>query len=329
MAAKPKLIIILGPTATGKSDLAVNLAKKINGEIISADSRQVYRGMDFGTGKVPRDANRKWQIANGYYYKGVPHHLLDVASPKRRFTVAQYKKLAQKAIKKILAKDKIPIICGGTGFYIQAVAENLEIPAVKPDLKLRARLEKKSAQELFEQLKKLDPNRAKKIDRFNRRRLIRALEIVYKTGKPVPTLVIPAKAGIQTSELGFRAKPGMTDTNHFDALFLGIKKSPAELKKLIAARLQKRLKQGMIEEVKNLRQDGISWKKLDDFGLEYRWIAKHLQKQISRKVMISRLQKEIEHFAKRQMTWFRKNKQINWIKNKTELQRIIKKFFKK
>jgi len=329
MKSKPKLLVIIGPTASGKSDLAVELAKKFNGEIISADSRQVYRGMDIGTGKVSRDANRKSQMANGYYYKGVPHHLLDVASPKRRFTVAQYKKLAQKAIKKILVKGKIPIICGGTGFYIQAVTENLEIPAVKPDLKLRAGLEKKSARELFGQLKKLDSNRAKNIDRYNRRRLIRALEIIYKTGKPVPTLVIPAKAGIQKSEPGFRVTPGMTNTNSFDTLFLGIKKSPQELKTLIAQRLQKRLKQGMIAEVIKLHRQGVSWQRLDDFGLEYRWIAKYLQKRISREVMISRLQKEIEHFAKRQTTWFKRNKKIRWIENESQAGNFIQEFIEK
>lgn len=294
---KLKLIIILGPTASGKSDLAVSIAKRFNGEIISVDSRQVYRGMDVGTGKITQKEMR-----------GIPHYLLDVASPKRRFTVAQYKKLAQKTIKKILAKGKVPIICGGTGFYVQAVAENLEIPAVKPDLKLRARLEKKSAQELFGQLKKLDPNRARNIDRFNRRRLIRALEIIKKTGKPIPEI----KA-----------------SSPYDILYLGIEKTPAELKKLIVARLQKRLKQGMIEEVKKLRAQGLSWQKLDDFGLEYRWIAKYLKKQISREVMILRLQKEIEHYAKRQMTWFKRNKLIRWVGNKTEVQRAVINFLKR
>jgi len=316
MAAKPKLIIILGPTATGKSDLAVNLAKKFNGEIISADSRQVYRGMDIGTGKITKKEMR-----------GIPHYLLDVASPKRRFTVAQYKRLAEKAIKNILIRGKIPIICGGAGFYIQAVTENLAIPEVKPNLKLRAKLEKKSIGELFSELKRLDHARAATIDPHNPRRLIRALEIIYKTGKPVSTLVIPAKAGIQTSEPGFRAKPGMT--KEYDVLYLGIKKSSSELKKLIADRLQKRLKQGMIEEVKNLRQASISWKKLDDFGLEYRWIARFLQKKVSHVEMTAKLQKEIEHYAKRQMTWFKRNKKIRWIENESQAGNFIQEFIKK
>ena len=153
----PKLIVILGQTATGKSGLAIKLAKKFSGEIISADSRQVYKGMDIGTGKVTKKE-----------MKGVPHYLLGVASPKRYFTVIQYKKLAMRAINKILKKGKLPILCGGTGFYIQAVVDGIVIPEVSPDWKLRKKLEKKSKKELFKILKELDSKRAKTIDKNNK-----------------------------------------------------------------------------------------------------------------------------------------------------------------
>ncbi|MBI4708741.1 MAG: tRNA (adenosine(37)-N6)-dimethylallyltransferase MiaA [Candidatus Portnoybacteria bacterium] len=212
-----KLIIVLGPTASGKSDLAVSLAKKINGEVISADSRQVYKGLDIGSGKITKEE-----------MQGIPHCLLGVADPKRRFSVAQYKKLAQVAIKKIQRQGKIPIICGGTGFYIQAVVDNIALPEVKPDWKLRKQLEKFNTDELFKKLKKLDPRRSRNIDSHNQRRLIRALEIVIKSGKPVPLFVIPAKAGIQNLKSGFRVKPGMTDYKNLtppSTLILGIKKS--------------------------------------------------------------------------------------------------------
>ncbi len=339
MSTIPKIIVVLGPNASGKSALAVELARKFNGEIISADSRQVYRGMNIGTGKVPlkkciisnntrnifirscRNVTIKNQAVN--CYKGIPHYLLDVASPKRRFTVVQYKKLAEKTIKEVLKHEKIPIICGGTGFYIQALTENLEIPAVKPDLKLRAKLEKIATKNLYEKLQKLDPQRAKNIDKFNKRRLIRALEIIYKTGKPVPPFIRHPEF-VSGSSTGFRVKPGMT--KEYDVLFLGVKKSPQELKKLIAKRLQKRLKQGMIAEVKKLRRQGLSWQRLDDFGLEYRWIAKFLRKIISREEMISRLQKEIEHYAKRQMTWFKRDKRILWTDNKRQAHVLAKNF---
>ncbi|MBU4078319.1 tRNA (adenosine(37)-N6)-dimethylallyltransferase MiaA, partial [Patescibacteria group bacterium] len=167
---KPKIIVVVGPTASGKSDLAVEIAKKYNGEVVSADSRQVYKGMDIGTGKITQKE-----------MQGIKHYLLDVASPKTRFTVAQYQKKANQAIGEIIKKEKLPILCGGTGFYIQSIVDNIAIPKVKPDLKLRKNLEKQSAEELFEQLKKLDSERAKNIDKYNKRRLIRAIEIVLKT----------------------------------------------------------------------------------------------------------------------------------------------------
>ncbi len=173
-----KLLVICGPTATGKTALAVKLAKSVfggNSELFSADSRQVYRGLDIGTGKITQKE-----------MKGIPHYLLDIASPKRHFTVVQYRKLALAAIKKILKKNKIPILCGGTGFYIQSVVDGIVIPQVAPDWKLRKRLEKKSVKQLFKILKKLDPRRAKTIEKQNPRRLIRAIEIVLKTKKTIP-----------------------------------------------------------------------------------------------------------------------------------------------
>ncbi|NOY35659.1 MAG: tRNA (adenosine(37)-N6)-dimethylallyltransferase MiaA, partial [bacterium] len=161
-----KMVVVLGPTASGKSDLAVDLARKLDGEIISADSRQVYRGMDIGTGKVTKKEMR-----------GVTHHLLDVANPKKIFTVVDFKKKAERALEDIWSRGKLPIVCGGTGFYIQAITGGVAIPEVKPDWKLRNKLEKKTAEQLFAELKKLNPERAKMIDAKNPRRLIRAIEV--------------------------------------------------------------------------------------------------------------------------------------------------------
>jgi tRNA dimethylallyltransferase len=295
---KQKLIVILGPTASGKTDLSIKLAKKFNGEVVSADSRQVYKGMDIGTGKVTKTE-----------MQGVPHYLLDVASPRKKFTVVQYKKFAQKAIEKILKKGKIPILCGGTGFYIQAVIDNLSFPPVKPDWKLRKKLEAKSAQELFNALNKKDPERAKSIDKNNKRRLIRALEIVITSKKPVPSLE--------------------KDKSLFDVLIIGIKINFEKLKKLIKKRLLKRFKIGMVKEVEKLKKSGLSWKRLEEFGLEYRYIAQYLQGKSTKKEMIEKLEKEIEHFAKRQMTWFKKDKRIQWIKNFKEAEKLVKKFLQR
>jgi tRNA dimethylallyltransferase len=290
-----KLIAILGPTASGKTDLSIKLAKKYNGEIISADSRQVYKGMDIGSGKITKKE-----------MQGIPHYLLDVANPKRKFAVSQYQKLASKAIKNIQNKNKLPILVGGTGFYIQSIVDGVAIPEVKPDWKLRRELEKKSNKEMFFMLKKLDPKRASSIDKQNPRRLIRALEIVIKTKKSVPNL---------------------KTKKEFDVLQIGIKKDFNQLKKLIKKRLIKRLKNNaMINEVKNLRKIGVSFRRLEELGLEYRFVAQYLQNKISYKEMMDKIQIESEHYAKRQMTWFKRDKRIKWVNNQKQAEQIIKKF---
>ena len=290
-----KLIVILGPTASGKSELAIKLAKKFNGEIISADSRQVYKGMDIGTGKVSKKE-----------MQGIPHYLLDIASPKRRFTVSQYRKLAIIAINKIYRKNKVPFLVGGTGFYIQAVVDGILIPEVKPDWKLRKKLEKKSIEELYKILKKLDPQRAKTIEKGNPRRLIRAIEIVLKTKKPVPALK-------------FQPLP-------YPVLMLGIKRPKKELKQRIKKRFFEWLKKGLILEVIKLRKMGVSFKRIEEFGMHYREIAKYLQGEISEKEMLENSIKEIQNYAKRQMTWFKREKRIFWIKNKKAAKKLIKEF---
>jgi len=291
---KNKIIVILGPTSSGKTGLSIKLAKKFNGEVISADSRQVYKGMDIGTGKVTEK-----EMA------GIPHYLLDVANPKTRFSVAQYQRLALKAMENIQRKNKIPFLVGGTGFYIQSVADGIVIPEVKPDWKLRKRLEKMTNEQLFAKLKILDPRRAESIDRNNPRRLIRALEIVLRSKRPVMPLL---------------------KNTRFEVLFLGIKRDQRELETLIGKRLLKRLNEGMIDEVKQLHKSGVSWTRLEELGLEYRYVAQYLQSKLKYDEMVIKLQKEIEHYAKRQMTWFKRDKKIKWVKNYQQAFKISKRF---
>jgi len=305
-----KLIVILGPTASGKSEMVVKLAKKFHGEVISADSRQVYKGMDIGTGKV----TKKEML-------GITHYLLDVASPKRKFTVTQYRKLTLGAISKIFKKGKVPFLCGGTGFYIQSVVDGILIPEVPPDWELRKKLEKKSAKELFAQLKKIDPKRARTIEKKNPRRLIRAIEIILKTKKPVPPL--------KKSPLPY------------PVLIVGIKKSKEELKKIIKKRFFKWLKQGFLKEILKLRKFGISWQKIEEFGIHYRVTAQYLQNKITDKEMVENSLKEIQNYAKRQMTWFtrqnfaeqnlggfKRDQRIQWVKNYKEAEKLVEKFLK-
>jgi tRNA dimethylallyltransferase len=292
---KPKLIVILGPTASGKTELAIKLAKRFNGEIISADSRQVYKGMDIGTAKPTKRE-----------MKGIPHYLLNVANPKRHFTVAQYRKLALKAIEKIQEKNKIPFLVGGTGFYIQAVVDGILIPEVPPNWKLRKKLEKKSPKELYKILKKLDPKRAKTIEKENPRRLIRAIEITKKIGKVPP--------------LKFNPLP-------YPVLKIGIIIPFDKLEEKIKKRFQKWLKRGLIKEVKNLRKM-ISFKRIEDFGIHYREVAKYLQGEISEKEMIENSMREIKNYAKKQINWFKKDKKIHWVKNHEEARKLVKDYLK-
>jgi len=288
---KPKLIVILGPTASGKSDLAIKIAKNINGEIISADSRQVYKKMDIGTGKIMKKEMR-----------GIPHYMLDIVSPQKQITVAEYRQKALLAMNKIFKKGKTPIICGGTGFYIRALVEGLDIPKVEPDWKLRKELENKSIEELFKQLKKLDPQRAKNIDSKNRRRLIRAIEIIKKTGKPVPVLEKQPK---------------------FNALYIGIKKSPLELKKSINKRIDEMIKMGLEKEMKKLIQKyGQTTVLKNTIGYK-EWNESENKKEIANAIKLHTLQ-----FAKRQMTWFNKypGKKIHWVSSFTQAEKLVKNF---
>ncbi|MFA7309949.1 MAG: tRNA (adenosine(37)-N6)-dimethylallyltransferase MiaA, partial [Candidatus Paceibacterota bacterium] len=251
---KQRVLIILGPTASGKSALGVALAKKFNGEIISADSRQVYKGLDIGTGKITK---REMQ--------GVAHHLLDVASSKKNFSANDFVELGRIAIQDCVGRGKLPIIVGGTGFYIDSLVGRIVLPDVPPDLKLRARLENKSAKQLFALLARRDPRRAKTIEPNNKRRIIRALEIAAALG----------------------TVPAIKDRPLYNVLWIGIAPPDAVLRKNITIRLFARLRQGfggqartpggMIGEARRLRAAGLTYKRMNELGLEYRSLARHLQ----------------------------------------------------
>lgn len=303
-----KIIVILGPTASGKSSTAIKLAKKFNGEIISADSRQIYRGMDIGTGKITSDQNTKHKIQNTFLSEGIIHYMLDIVSPRTDFNVAKFKKRAEKHIKNILKHGKVPIICGGTGFWIQSIVDDIVYPEVKPDWKLREKLEKQSLEMLLKKLKKLDPERASTVDIKNKVRLIRAIEICRALGH-VPSV----NCGLKT--------------RNYEFLQLGIKREKEILHQRIKLNVVQRFKAGMISEVEKLHKRGLSWKKIMSFGLSYKLIPMYLRGEIlSEKELIEKIYLAEKNYAKRQMTWFKRNAKIKWLTDYKEIEKEVKNF---
>lgn len=283
---KPKLIVILGPTASGKTALSLKLAKNFNGEIISADSRQIYKGMDIGTAKQTK---KEREI--------IKHYLINIEKPNQHYTVAEYKKEAIKAINKIIKAGKIPFLVGGTGLYIKTVVDNLEIPEVKPDWKLRQKLElrikNKGLKSVYQELIKIDPEAAYIVDPNNPRRVIRALEVAIKTKKPF-------------SRQRKKGKP------LFNILEIGLNAGDEKLKKNIEKRADKMVKAGLVREVKSLiKKYNKNLPAFDAIG--YREIIGYLEKKNTLKDAVEKIKRNTWRFAKRQMTWFKKDKKIHWI----------------
>lgn len=303
-----KAIAIIGPTAAGKTKLAIALAAKYNGEIVSADSRQVYLGLDIGSGKDLADYDNNGQP--------VPYHLIDVANPGDSFDLATYQKLARQAMKQIWQASKLPIIAGGSGLYLQALIDNYQLSTIKPDSALRQELDNLSAAELWQKLYELKPALAERLnnsDKHNPRRLIRYLEIAQQA----PSY-----------------QPSTTPAEHINTLILGIDYPLEVLEKRIRARLIQRLEnEDMIDEVYNLHEADVDWKWLEGLGLEYRYISRYLREQLDYDEMIEQLAIAIRQFAKRQKTWFKRwakqGKEIHWLNTDNpllEAEELINKF---
>ena len=277
-----KILVIVGPTASGKSDLAVELALKFNGEIISADSRQVYKGLDIGSGKITLSEMR-----------GIQHHLLDVVSPRTVFTVTKFQNLARKKITEILAKGKLPIICGGTGLYIKSLVDQVAFPQVSPNQELRKNLGVRHPNELFLMLRELNPEKAKDIDANNPRRLIRAIEIALASHHDQNQEINLNMAGLSYLQIGIEVERDI-------------------LKKRIAQRFLARVQQGIVQEAKKLHQTGLTYKRFSEVGLAHKYLALYLQGKISEEEFIRESIKAEQKYAKRQMTWFQRDKRIHW-----------------
>ncbi len=289
-----KLLVILGPTSTGKTDLAISLAKKFNGELISCDSRQVYKGLDLGTGKFP-GKNVKVKKGEGYWIlDGVRVWMYDVADPKERYDVSKYISKASKILYKIQKQGKLPIIVGGTGLYLKGLLYGFSNLGIPMDKKLRKQLEKLSLQELQNKLQKLALDRwnlMNNSDRQNPRRLVRAIELSMGNGKE-----IKVKGKIK----------------NFNILKIGLTAPREILYKRIDERVVSRINAGMIEEAENLHKSGLSFKRTRQLGLEYGVLADYLEKKITKEEMIKILQGKIHAYARRQETWFKKETNINW-----------------
>ena len=302
----PPLLILAGPTASGKTDLAVKLAKKFNGEIINADSRTVYKELNVATAKPP--------LKSGGFYDGIKHHLFNVVSPKTSYDLAQYQQAAFRVMNIIQRRKKLPILVGGSGLYIRAVIDNLQLPHVPPRPQLRKKLEAiaqtpAGLRYLVKQLKQLDPVAFRTIDKKNPRRVIRALEVCMTTGQPFSQAL--------------RKGPPL-----FDVLYLCLDIPREKLYKRIDARTHQQIKEGLIEETKKLvKKYGLKIPAMS--GIGYRQMNEYLQSKMTLPEAILRLQWDTHAYARRQLTWFRKEPRVKWIKNQRQAETLIRHWLNK
>lgn len=298
---KPTVYVIGGPTASGKSKLAVELAKKINGEIISADSMQIYKDMNIGTAKISKEE-----------MQGIKHYMIDFVSPEARYSVSSFKKDAESAIEEILAKGKTPIIVGGTGLYIDSLIYGIEFQDEKIDTKYREELnniaETEGLEELYKKAQKIDPEAMEKISINDKKRIIRVLEIYHKTGKT------------KTEQ----EKESRKNEVKYNYKVFAITMPREKLYERIEKRVDKMIEQGLIEEVKTILEKYSQFPTAMQ-GLGYKEVVEYLENKITKEEMIEKIKKETRHYAKRQLTWFRKNKATIWLDGEGEINKNIDK----
>ncbi|GFN37138.1 tRNA (adenosine(37)-N6)-dimethylallyltransferase MiaA [Tepidimicrobium xylanilyticum] len=290
MDTKKNLLAIVGPTAIGKTTLSIDLAQKINGEIISADSMQIYKYMNIGTAKV-----KKEEMEN------IPHYLIDIVYPDEEFTVADYKKCAEKCICEINKRGKIPIVVGGSGLYLNSLVYDLNFSKVKPNEEFRRKYNELADiygnQYIFDELYNVDQATAKRINSNDRKRIIRALEIYYETGKPMSNY-----------NLNFRK-----ETDKYNLAMIGLTTDRATLYNQINRRVDQMIQEGLIDEVKNLLSMGYDKNLVSMQAIGYKEIVEYLEGNMNLNEAIEILKRNTRRFAKRQLTWFKRDKRIHWI----------------
>lgn len=290
MTEKKPLVILTGPTAVGKTALSIKLASEIGGEIISADSMQVYRQMDIGSAKIkPEEMG------------GIPHHLIDILEPEEEFNVCLFEKLALEAIEQIYERGHIPVVVGGTGFYIQALLYQIDFTEEEIDTAFRDKLwqlgEEKGNHYLHELLRKVDPESAEEIHENNRKRVIRALEFYENSGKPIST----------------HNKEQRQKTSAYNSCYFVLTDDRKKLYERIESRVDQMLSKGLVDEVRTLKERGCNASMVSMQGLGYKEILEYLDGRCSLLEAVEKIKKETRHFAKRQLTWFRREKDVIWL----------------
>lgn len=299
MKSNPKAVVILGPTSSGKTEMSVKLAKQFNGVVISADSRQFYRGMDIATAKTTKDQRG-----------GVPHYMIDIANPDQDFNLSLYQTTVYNLLNTInrwnwiRPKKTLPFIVGGTGLYIQAIVDGYQLPRVAPNPKLRIELEQTSLANLIKRLKKLDPNST--IDLNNKRRVVRAIEVLTTAGK-----------------FERKAKPP-----NFSFLMIGIKRERSDLNRRIHQKIQQMQEQGLVKEAKTLLEKGYDFSQPAFSALGYHHLHEYIKGRLTLKQALQKMETDTKKFAKRQMTWFNRDQRIHWVSRLSEAEKLIKDFIK-
>lgn len=290
MTETKPLVILTGPTAVGKTALSIKLASEIGGEIISADSMQVYRQMDIGSAKIkPEEMG------------GIPHHLIDILEPEEEFNVCLFEKLALEAMEQIYERGHIPVVVGGTGFYIQALLYQIDFTEEETDTAYRDKLwqlgEEKGNHYLHELLRKVDPKSAEEIHENNRKRVIRALEFYENCGKPIST----------------HNKEQRQKTSAYNSCYFVLTDDRKKLYERIESRVDQMLSKGLVDEVRTLKERGCNASMVSMQGLGYKEILEYLDGRCSLLEAVEKIKKETRHFAKRQLTWFRREKDVIWL----------------
>jgi tRNA dimethylallyltransferase len=308
--ALPRVVFVVGPTSSGKTALGLRLAKLLNGEIINADARQVYRDVSIGTGKPPGKRLKKGHRGM-YLVEGIPHYLMDFLPPDRTYTVAEWRESAMKAIHGIIRRKKLPIVVGGTGLYVSALIDNYQFPGVEPQPAMRAAFESKSLEELVRALLTADPGAADVVDLKNKRRVIRAFEVV-------------TFSGLKFSEARGKAEPLV------HSLLVGIQRPPEELYARLGQTIDEMMAHGLVDEVRTLLHKGISPDAPAMTSIGYTDIARYLRGELSLEAVTTLIKLRTRQYTKRQITWFKRDKRIHWAKDEDQAVRLVKRgLFKK